>query len=182
MAEEVQAASTAAATAVAEPSPAEETQPLEQPAAEQPTEAIPEGQPTQEAEETELNLEEAPETSGDYAKYKEIFKEHPELGSDWRTILGREAAFSGLGQFSEVKGIVERVPTLEDAEILSSQAENHRLLGETYRTDPVGFVESLQENDPNAFATLTRQLPEILAQTDTQSLSGTGPLLHQRGS
>ena len=122
----------------------------------------------EEQPEPEISLEEAPPTSGDFSKYKEVFAAHPELGNDWKNILGREAAFSGLGQFSEVKGIIERVPTLDDAETLATQAENHRVLGETFRNDPAGFVESLKENDPNAFQTLARQLPQILAETDSQ--------------
>ena len=166
MADEVQPGSAPGAVAIAEPPTEETKQPIEQTtAAEQPTGDTPAGEPAQEAQETEVNLEEQPESSGDFAKYKSLFKDNPEL----RSILGREKAFSELApSFSELKGIVERVPTLDDAETLATQAENHRVLGETFRTDPAGFVESLKENDPNAFQTLARQLPQILAETDSQ--------------
>lgn len=112
--------------------------------------------------EEEVSLEEAPATSGDFAKYKELFKANPEL----RAIVGREAAFSELGPFSEVKGIVERVPTLDDAEKLASAAQNLDQFGKTYRDDPAGFTEQLKELDPYAFQQLTKQLPQILAETD----------------
>lgn len=113
----------------------------------------------------EPNLDETPGSSGDFEAYKPLFKEHPDL----RNILGREKAFSEIapnGSFYELKQIVERVPSLEDAEALAVAAENHRNLGEIYRKDPVAFTESLRENDPFAFSQLATKLPEILAQTD----------------
>ena len=116
-------------------------------------------------EEQETNLEEVPETSGDFAKYKDLFKANPEL----RKIIGREQAFSDIapnGSFQELKAIVERVPSVSDAETLANAARSLEDLGRTYRTDPAGFVESLRENDGLAFQQLAKQLPEILASTD----------------
>jgi len=149
------------------PTPA--VQPTETPAAEPPAESAvtPTEQPTtveEPIEETEVDLDATPESSGEFGKYKTLFKENPEL----RQIIGREKAFSELGQFSEVKSIIERVPTLEDAEVLSSQAENHRQLGETFRNDPAGFAESLKENDPLAFQQFAARLPEVLRQDDPE--------------
>src|SRR5215475_4626253 len=111
--------------------PAPPTEPVTPPAdtaAVPPAEETPKEQPIagdEPVEETEVDLDQTPESSGDFPKYKPLFKENPEL----RQILGREKAFSELGTFSEVKGIIERVPTLEDAETLAGQAENHRALG-----------------------------------------------------
>ena len=136
--------------------PAEEPKP--DTVAEQPSE-VPAEEPI---EETEPNLEEQPETSGDFAKYKPLFKEHPEL----RQIVGREKAFSELGDFSTVREVMSRVPTIEDAEVLVNDAENKRELGRTFREDRNTFVESLKESDPLAFQQFTKELPEILAQTD----------------
>jgi hypothetical protein len=147
--------------------PAETVKPEETPAAEPPKEVTtPAEQPTEgePVEETEVDLDATPESSGDFPKYKPLFKENPEL----RQILGREKAFSELGQFSEVKSIIERVPTLEDAETLATQAENHRNLGETFRSDPAAFAESLKENDPLAFQQFAARLPEVLKQDDPE--------------
>lgn len=154
--------------------------PAPSPSAQDPEEvALPvEGQPeteipatTEPEPETEPNLEDTPETSGAFDKYKDAFKDHPELGKDWRNIVGREKAYSELGQFSEVKGIIERIPTLEDAETLATQAENHRVLGETFRANPVEFAESLKENDPNAFRQLAVTLPKYLAENDPSAFT-----------
>lgn len=133
-----------------------------------PAETTPEEKPIEapavepEIEETEPDLEVTPESSGDFAKYKPLFKEHPEL----RQIVGREKAFSELGDFSVVREVMNRVPTVEDAETLVSEAETKRAFSETYREDPSLFVESLKESDPYAFQQLAAKLPEILAQTD----------------
>src|SRR5579885_1515615 len=114
-------------------------------------------------DETEVDLEAVPETSGDFARYKPLFKDYPEL----RNILGREKAFSEIApSFSELRQIVERVPSLEDAEQLFSDAENKRILGQTFREDPASFMESLKESDGLAYQQLVTRLPEVLAQTD----------------
>jgi hemoglobin-like flavoprotein len=136
-----------------QPTPAEE--PLE--AAEQPAQ--------EEAEEQEPDLEAQPETSGDFSKYKHLFKEHPEL----RNIIGREKAFSELGDYPEVRQIVERVPTLADAEQLFEDAEEHRTMGSTFREDPNLFLESLKDSDGLAYGQLLKTLPQYLAEND-QSL------------
>lgn len=142
----------------AKQTPAEEPKPgVVQPGPEQPGQT-----PVEPAIEEEPNIEEAPATSGDFAKYKLLFKDNPEL----RNIIGREAAFSELGNFSDVREIVSRIPTVEDAEVLTSQAENAKAFGETFRGDRVAFVESLKESDPLAFQALAAELPDILAQTD----------------
>lgn len=137
-------------------------------AEEQPAEALPETEvlSTEAVEpEPEVDLDETPESSGDFDKYKPLFAANPEL----RAILGREQAFSDIapnGSFRELKSIVERVPSLEDAETLANDSANHRAMGETFRRDPLGFTESLKENDPFAFQQFAQRLPEILAQTD----------------
>lgn len=161
----------AAATPAATPAATEpEVKPVVTPAEEpKPGEVKPaEGQPeiaqaeTAVEETTEINLDEVPETSGDFPKYKELFRANPEL----RQIVGREKAFSELGNFSDVREIVSRIPTVEDAETLTEQAENARSFGETFRGDRTKFVESLKESDPLAFQALVSELPEILASTD----------------
>jgi hypothetical protein len=124
----------------------------------------PTSQATEPEIETEPNLEETPETSGDFAKYKPLFKEHPEL----RNIIGREKAFSELGQFSEVREIVQRIPSLADAEQLVNDSENKRILGQTFREDPATFVESLKESDPLAFQQFATQLPTLLAASEPE--------------
>lgn len=111
-------------------------------------------------EELEPNLEETPESSGDFAKYKHLYKDNPDL----RNIIGRERAFSDLGDYSEVKGVIEKVPTVADAEDMSTKAENHRLMGEAFRESPEEFFGSLAESDPRAFETSLSRLPEILAE------------------
>lgn len=145
------------ATPAGEPNPGEVQPPVEgQPSATQ-AETKPE-----EVLNEEINLDEVPETSGDFPKYKELFKANPEL----RQIVGREKAFSELGSFSDIREIVSRIPTIEDAETLTTQAENAREFGETFRSDRTKFVESLKESDPLAFQALAAELPAILASTD----------------
>src|SRR5215469_14052740 len=139
----------------AQPSPAEEPKP----------EIAAEGQPSAEAEpqpEAEVDLDAKPESSGEYSKYKPLFKDNPEL----RNIIGREAAFSELGDFSEVKGIIERIPTLEDAETMASASENLRSFGETFRSNPTDFFLTLRDNDASAASRLVSALPQVLAETD----------------
>jgi len=162
----LEATETKAATPAVSPA-ATPAEPVKTPAEEpKPGTVAPvEGQPVVQAEpqvEEEPNLEEAPESSGDFSKYKPLFKDNPEL----RNIIGREKAFSELGNFSDVREIVSRIPTIEDAEVLTEQAENAKTFGETFRGDRVSFVESLKESDPLAFQALATELPDILAQTD----------------
>jgi len=134
----------------------------------QKTEIPPTEVTTEEPEETEPDLEAVPETSGDFQKYKPLFKEHPEL----RAILGREKAYSELApSFNEFREIAQRIPTLADAETLTNQAENYRQMGDTFRTDPVRFVEALKESDQLAFSNLARKLPELLAESDPEAYS-----------
>lgn len=140
--------------------PAGETIPTEQPA--EGAAAVETPEP-----ETEPNLEDAPESSGDFAKYKPLFKDHPEL----RNIIGREQAYSSLGNFSEVREIVQRIPTVDDAEQLVADSENKRMLAKTFREDVPSFVESLKESDPFAFQKFAAELPEVLAQTDEKLFS-----------
>lgn len=116
----------------------------------------------EQADETEPDLETQPETSGDFAKYKPLFKDNPEL----RNILGRERAYSELGQFSEVREIVQRIPTISDAETLVADAESKRVLAQSFREDLPTFVESLKESDPLAFQNFAKNLPDVLAETD----------------
>jgi hypothetical protein len=148
---------------VAPPTTTEVDEQIAQPVEGQPVEGTPSTE-----EEQEVDLDAVPESSGDFAAYKPLFKDHPEL----KTILGREQAFSDIapnGSFSELKGIVERVPTLEDAETLATQAENLRALGETFRRDPAAFTESLKENDPLAYQQWVKNLPQVLADSDPTS-------------
>jgi hypothetical protein len=154
------AATTAPVTPKAEP---EEKTAAVPPADATPTVQPTEGQPTEETLEVEpeLDLEAVPESSGDFPKYKPLFKDHPEL----RQILGREKAFSELGAFSEVRSIIERVPTITDAEQLVEDAENKRALGQTFRENPLQFAESLKESDPLAFSAFVKELPRVLAET-----------------
>lgn len=162
------AATTAASVAADDPTkvapPAAEATPTETPATVPPTEETPEENQAEgeQIEETEPDLETQPESSGDFAKYKPLFKDNPEL----RNILGRERAYSELGQFSEVREIVQRIPTIADAETLVSDAENKRVLGQTFREDLPAFVESLKESDPLAFQNFAKNLPDVLAETD----------------
>lgn len=169
--ETVFAATEASAAPVAVPAASptakpEEVKPTPTPA-EEPKAATPAEQPVAaepQPEETEPNIEEAPETSGDFQKYKPLFKDNPEL----RNIIGREKAFSELGNFSDVRAIVERIPTVEDAETLVSQAESAKNFGETYRNDLPGFIDSLKESDPLAFHQFATKLPDVLAETSPE--------------
>lgn len=111
-------------------------------------------------EELEPNLEETPESSGDFAKYKHLYKDNPDL----RNIIGRERAFSDLGDYSEVKGVIEKVPTVADAEDMASKTENYRVMSEAFRESPEEFFGSLAESDPRAFESSVSKLPEILAE------------------
>jgi hypothetical protein len=151
----------------ASPTAQEPTPEVQQPAEGQPTVEQPET-PTPEAAEpeveTEPNLEEAPESSGDFGKYKPLFKDHPEL----RNIIGREKAYSELGNFSEVREVIQRIPSVADAEQLVADSENKRLLGQTFREDVPTFVESLKESDPLAFQKFATDLPEVLRESDPQ--------------
>ncbi len=164
MPEAVAAASVAEEVKPASPT-GEEQKPQEQPTpAEEPKPETVEGQPAQETEEQEPDLETQPETSGDFSKYKALFKDYPEL----RNIIGREKAFSELGDYGEVRQIVERVPTLADAEQLFEQAEEHRTMGSTFREDPAIFAESLKDSDALAYGQFVKALPQYLAENDQQ--------------
>jgi|SRR5882757_800853 len=161
------AASAAAAAPATTPVVTEEPKVPVIPAEAPPKVDTPEGTPTEvpaeePGEEVEPNLEEQPETSGDFARYKPLFKEHPEL----RNILGREKAFSELGEFSVVREVMTRFPTVEDAETLVNDADTKREFSRSFREDQSTFISSLKESDPLAFQQLASKLPEILAETD----------------
>lgn len=160
------AASAAAAAPATTPVVTEEPKVPVIPAEAPPKVDTPEGTPTEvpaePTEEIEPNLEEQPETSGDFAHYKPLFKEHPEL----RNILGREKAFSELGDFSTVREVMTRFPTVEDAETLVNDADTKREFSRSFREDQSTFISSLKESDPLAFQQLAHKLPEILAETD----------------
>jgi len=161
------AASAAAAAPATTPVVTEEPKVPVIPAEAPPKVDTPEGTPTEvpaeePGEEVEPNLEEQPETSGDFAHYKPLFKEHPEL----RNILGREKAFSELGEFSTVREVMTRFPTVEDAETLVNDADTKREFSRSFREDQSTFISSLKESDPLAFQQLASKLPEILAETD----------------
>jgi len=113
-------------------------------------------------DETEPNLEEVPETSGDFTKYKHLYKDNPDL----RNIIGRERAFSELGDFSTVREVISRVPTVEDAETLVGDADTKRELARSFREEPKVFIDSLRATDQLAFQKFTQKLPELLAETD----------------
>src|SRR5256885_1361356 len=157
------AAASAAVETPIVPPPSTETP--ETPPAAVPGQETPAEQPEEGVEEAEVDLETAPETSGDFAKYKPLFKENPEL----RQILGQHKAYTemrGEQPWEEFKQIHERVPTLTDAERLVEESEQAREFGRTYRENPVQFVEGLKTSDPHAFAKLVSDLPGILAKTD----------------
>lgn len=119
--------------------------------------------------EAELNLDEVPEDSGDWSKFKDVFKNNPELAPQLKQIIGREKAFSEMapnGSFTEMREILTRIPSVADAEQLVADSENKRLLGQTFREDPASFVESLKESDPLAFQQFAAELPNVLAETD----------------
>ena len=124
--------------------------------------------------EAEVNLDEVPEGSGDFAKYKDLLKAHPELAPELKQIIGREKAFSELapnGSFTEMREILTRIPSLDDAEQLVADSENHRTLAKTFREDAATFVESLKDSDPLAFQKFATELPDVLAQTDEKLYS-----------
>lgn len=163
----IEGAAASAATETVTPAATPAATPEETTAAVPPAEATPGEQPTEgeQPEETEVDLEAVPETSGDFSKYKQYFKDAPEL----RQILGREKAFSemqGEQPFSEFRRIHELIPTVTDAEKLVEEAENTREFGRIYRESPQEFVSNLRESDPNAFRNLAENLPDILAKVD----------------
>ena len=130
---------------------------------EQPAEVV-------EQEEQELNLDEAPEGTGDFSKYKEHFKTSPEL----RQILGQHKAMTelrGEQPFSEFRAIHELFPTLQDAEEVSNLANQHREMGRVLRESPQDFLDSLRESDSNAYSKLVQSLPQILAEEDRELYS-----------
>jgi hypothetical protein len=136
------------------------------------------GKPTSEVvepePETEPDLELPSESSGDYEKFKAVFDSHPELKSDLKAIIGREKAFTEMapgGSFSEMREIMQRIPSVADAEQLVADSETRHELARTFREDSPTFVESLKNSDPLAFQNLFHQLPEILAETDPQLFS-----------
>jgi len=126
--------------------------------AEQPTQGV-------EPEETEVNLDEVPEGTGEFSEFKDQIKSAPKL----RQILGQHKAYvemRGDQPWEEFKGIHERVPTLADAEKLVEESEQARAFGKTYRESPAEFMESLKQSDSHAFTKLVSELPQILAKTD----------------
>lgn len=115
--------------------------------------------------EQDVDLDAIPETSGDFSEYKPLFKDKPEL----RSILGREKAFSELqgGQsWQEFRQIHELIPTLADAESLQEQAQAHRQFMETFSENPTEALDRLRESDGNAYKSLLRTIPEVLAEQD----------------
>lgn len=166
---EATTAGSAPAATTAAPPTAQETKPPEQkpvegqpPVEEKPVAAV-------EEPEEELDIEAPSEASGDFEEFKPVFESHPALKSKLKQIIGREKAFSDMapnGSMLEMREILTRVPTVEDAEAIVEQAENHATMAESFRSDPVAFIESLKESDAPAFTQLATQLPEILADTD----------------
>src|SRR5882672_12175639 len=152
------AASGAATTTAASPTAQEPTKEVQQPVEGQPKLVVEEPiklaaeEPTSQVTEPEAepDLDLIPEGSGDYEKFKKVFETHPELKSELKHIIGREKAFSEMapnGSFSDTREILQRIPTVEDAETLTEQAENARSFGETFRSDRSTFIESLKESD-----------------------------------
>jgi hypothetical protein len=119
--------------------------------------------------EPEVNLDEVPENSGDWSKFKEVFKNNPDLAPELKQIIGREKAFSEMapnGSFTEMREILTIIPTVADAEQLVADSDSKRELGRTFREDPTTFVESLKNSDPLAFQQFANELPKVLAETD----------------
>lgn len=168
---EVKTGSVPAVTSPAPPTGTEAEEPkIAPPGTDQPAPAGTPSAPAEQPEEQEPDLEAAPESSGDFARYKSLFKDHPEL----QKIIGREKAFSELapnGSFSELRQILETFPSLADAEETTRLANEHRNLGNTLRESPVDFLESLRENDGNAYAKMIEAMPQILAETDANLYS-----------
>lgn len=162
----IEGAAASAAVEEVKPAATPAVTPEETPAAVPPAEVTPPEEPTEgETPEAEVDLEAVPETSGDFGKYKGLFRENPEL----RQILGREKAFSemqGEQPFSEFRRIHELIPTVMDAEKLVEEAENTREFGRIYRESPKDFISNLRESDALAFQKLASELPDILAKTD----------------
>lgn len=172
------AASVAAETPqAAPPTAAEPIAEVSKPAGEQPVQEKPASdEKVLEPEiDQEPDLETAPESSGDFEKFKSVqvvgedgkpislFKAFPDL----RAILGREKAFSEFApSFQEAREIMQRIPSLDDAQTLVSDAESKRALSQTFREDVPTFTESLKDSDPVAFEHFVKQFPEVLAQTD----------------
>lgn len=173
--DKLEAGSGPVTTPAASPTAQETTKEVQPPAEEQPK-ATPAEQPTSPAPEPEVepDLDAVPEGSGDYEKFKKVFEAHPDLKTELKHIIGREKAFSELapnGSFSDAREILQRIPTIEDAENLVSQAENAKNFGQTYREDLPAFVESLKESDPLAFQNLATKLPDVLAETSPELYS-----------
>lgn len=115
-----------------------------------------------EVDESEPEIEEAAEPKP-FSEYKDAFNTHPEL----RTVVGREKAFSELfPKFSEAKQLRDWFPSQEDAERIVDEASNLRTMGETFRNDPAGYMDSLRDSDPSAYGRLVESMPTYLAQAD----------------
>jgi len=171
------AASGAATTTAASPTAQEPTKEVQQPVEGQPKPVVEEPikpvveEPTSQVTEpeSEPDLDAIPEGSGDYEKFKKVFESHPDLKTELKHIIGREKAFSEMapnGSFSDTREILQRIPTVEDAETLTEQAGHAQEFGRTLREDRAQFVESLKISDPLAFQALVSELPDLLAQTD----------------
>ncbi len=132
--------------------PATPADELEQPLVEGQTEEV-DGEP-----EIEESVESKP-----FSEYKDAIQSHPEL----RTVLGREKAFSELfPKFSEAKQLRDWFPSQEDAERIVDEANNLRTMGETFRNDPAGYMDSLRGSDPTAYQRLVESMPTYLSQAD----------------
>ncbi len=128
-----------------------------------------------EEEAGEPDIEEASPESGNFAKFKALYKEHPEL----RTIVGREAAMSELfPQFSEAKQIRELFPTVEDAERSVEDSRNLRQLSEDFRTNPPAYLEALKASDEYAFQKLVASLPSYLEHDEQSYLTVARPIIN----
>lgn len=157
-----------AATTPAPPTGTEVEEPKVPPVEGQPETETPSTEAAPEPE-VEPNLDEVPEDSGDFEKFKDVLKAHPEVASQLKHIIGREKAFSEMapnGSFGQMREILERIPTVADAEQLVADSESRREFGRMYREDAPGFVENLKKADPVAFQKFAQELPEVLKDTD----------------
>lgn len=124
---------------------------------------------------SEPDIEEASPESGNFSKFKHLFKDNPEL----RAIVGREAALSELyPTFSEAKQIRELIPTLEDAEKIVENSRALTQLSDDFRTNPSAYLDTLKHTDEYAFSKLVNALPAYLENDEQAYLGVARPIIN----
>lgn len=136
-----------------------------QPETETPSEPVAQEPVVPEEPEAELDLEAIPAEHDDFAKYKPLYKENPEL----RGIIGRHAEFTEMfPEFAFARELHEAIPDRDSLEQTVTDANEWRGISSELQSNPNDFLSSYAEKNPNGFSKMARDFPRLLEQSDRQ--------------